>query len=137
MTTPMTDASAILPGRILYIHRPVSRAAGMVTMMVNMPQALSERALTTTMATLAKVQTMMNRVAMEVVRPDRGPMLARAILGSERPFWRTDAQRMTKSWTAPAMQAPMTIQMKPGRKPHCEARTGPISGPGPAMAAKW
>src|SRR2546425_9329887 len=88
MDTPMTDASATRPGRILYIHRPVSRAAGIVTRIVNIPQALSLRAFTTTMATLDSVQTMMNSVTMEVVTPEMGPMVRRADFGGGRPSWR-------------------------------------------------
>ena len=44
---------------------------------------------------------------------------------------------MTLSCTAPPSVAPTSIQSMPGRKPNCAASTGPTSGPGPAMAAKW
>ena len=36
-------------------------------------------------------------------------------LGSERPSFRTEASRTTKSWTPPAKHDPMTIQQKPGK----------------------
>src|ERR1039457_543277 len=85
MVTPMTDASAILPGRTLYIQKPVTSAAGIVTTMVNIPQALSLSALTTTMPMLARIVMMMNSVATDVVIPDRGPILRRAISGSDNP----------------------------------------------------
>src|SRR4051812_15743298 len=35
---PTSDASTTLPGRSLYIHRPTSRAIGIVQAMVNVPQ---------------------------------------------------------------------------------------------------
>ena len=41
------------------------------------------------------------------------------------------------SCTAPARQTPITSQIRPGRYPNCKARTGPISGPAPEIAAKW
>jgi hypothetical protein len=56
---------------------------------------------------------------------------------SERPPRRVEAQSETKSCTAPARQQPETIQMKPGAYPNCAARTGPMSGPAPVIAAKW
>ena len=40
------------------------------------------------------------------VTPATGPISARAISASDRPPRRTDAQRMTKSCTAPARQTP-------------------------------
>ena len=81
MATPMTDASPTRPGRTLYIQNPVRRAAGIVTTMVNIPQALSLRAFTTTMLTLARMAMTMKSVATEVVKPDTRPMEWRAILG--------------------------------------------------------
>ena len=80
---------------------------------------------------------MMKSVARVVVTPEIGPSRSRAILGSDRPLCRTEASRITKSCTPPARQAPMMIQAKPGKYPHCDASTGPTSGPGPAIAAKW
>src|SRR3954467_2986986 len=35
---PTIDASTVFPGRSLYIHRPTSRAIGIVQAMVNVPQ---------------------------------------------------------------------------------------------------
>src|ERR1043166_9412558 len=112
--TPITEASATLPGRSLYIQKPVTSAAGIVTTIVNIPHALSDSALTTTIPMLARIVIMMNMVAMDAVMPDNGPILLRAIFGSDNPSCRTDASRITKSCTAPARHAPMTIQMKPG-----------------------
>ena len=82
----------------------------------------------TTIATLARVQMMIKSVAMLVVTPATGPIVSRAILGRLRPRRRTEAQRMTKSCTAPARHAPMTIQTRPGRYPHWAASTGPMQG---------
>ena len=72
IVTPTADASPTFPGRILYIHKPVISAAGIVTRIVNTPHELSASAFTTTIATLAKVQTMMNKVANVVVIPATG-----------------------------------------------------------------
>ncbi len=41
------------------------------------------------------------------------------------------------SCTAPARQTPTTSQIRPGRYPNWIARTGPIKGPAPEIAAKW
>ena len=109
----------------------------MVTTIVNMPQELSLKAITTTLATPASVTITMNSVATVVTAPETGPSSRRAILGKESPSPRTEASKITKSCTPPARHAPMTIQEKPGRKPHWAANTGPTSGPGPAIAAKW
>ena len=111
MVTPTADASATFPGRMRYIHKPVSSAAGTVTTIVNIPHALSASALTTTLPTLASVATTMKSVAMEVVTPDSSLMLLRASFASDSPSCRTEASRITKSWTAPPRHAPITIQM--------------------------
>ena len=111
----MALASATLPGRILYIQRPVSSAAGIVRRIVNIPHEDSARALTTTIATLAIVHTMMNMVATLVVTPATRPMLSRAMRGRLSPPWRTLARRITKSCAPPARHAPMTIHESPGR----------------------
>jgi len=44
---------------------------------------------------------------------------------------------ITMSCTAPAKTPPIKIQRKPGRYPNCAAKTGPIKGPAPTIAAKW
>ena len=69
---PMIEASPTRPGRILYIQNPVTSAAGMVATIVNMPQALSSRVLTTTIATPASVATTMKSVAIVVAVPAIG-----------------------------------------------------------------
>ncbi len=135
--TPINEASPTRPGRSLFIHKPVIRAAGMVTTMANTPQGLSLRALTTAMPDPAKVAMTTNSVATRVIVPETGPSSLAAIFGSDSPSCRTEASRTTKSWTPPARQAPTTIQVNPGRYPHCAAKTGPNNGPAPAMAAKW
>ena len=76
-------------------------------------------------------------VTTAVVRPAVPVTYFLARLSSDRPSVRTDATRMTKSCTAPPRHAPMSSHRKPGRKPNCAASTGPMSGPAPAMAAKW
>ena len=61
--------------------------------------------------------------------PDSSPMLVRASLGSDKPSCRTEASNTTKSCTAPARQAPTTIQMKPGRKPPLRRQHWPNQRP--------
>ena len=95
--TPISEASTIRPGRITFIHSPVKSAAGMVTTMVKVPQALSLRALTTTMAEAARVAMTMKSMATRVMAPQTGPRRLAAIFGNDRPSWRTEASRMTKS----------------------------------------
>ena len=64
------------------------------------------------------------------------PNSSRAISGSDLPFRRIDATRMTKSCTAPASTAPITNQRNPGEI-RIGRQTGPSKGPAPAIAAKW
>jgi hypothetical protein len=80
---------------------------------------------------------MIASTATMVSTPVTGPVSSFAIWPSDLPSRRMDANRMMKSWTAPATTTPITIQMVPGRYPNWAARTGPTRGPGPAMAAKW
>ena len=115
MVTPISDASPIRPGRILFIQKPVKRAAGIVTTTVNIPQALSFRSFTTTLAVAAKVARMISSVATVMAMPAEGPSSSRVICGNDLPLWRTEASRTMKSWTPPARQEPSTIQQKPGK----------------------
>ena len=75
LATPDTAAARAELATAREFQNPVISAATMVTRIVNMPQALSLRAFTTTMATLARVTTTMNSVVMEVVMPEKPPML--------------------------------------------------------------
>ncbi len=79
----------------------------------------------------------MNRIATAAVKPATGPISIRAISASDAPFRRTDAQSAIMSCTAPARHTPATSHNNPGANPNCAASTGPSSGPGPAIAAKW
>ncbi len=80
--------------------------------------------------------TTMKRMATAAVAPATGPISSRVICASERPPRRVEAQSTMKSWTAPARQTPQTSQIRPGAQPNCAARTGPMSGPAPVIAAK-
>jgi hypothetical protein len=62
---------------------------------------------------------------------------SRAMSASERPPRRVEAQSQNESCTAPARHTPPTSHINPGAYPNWAARTGPMSGPEPAMAAKW
>ena len=134
--TPIMLASPILPGRTRYIHSPTRSAIGIVMAIVNVPHELPRSAFTTAIPSPASATTTMMRIATDPTVPASGLISFRAISASDRPFRLTDAARMTKSWTAPPRQTPIRSQRKPGRKPNCAARTGPISGPAPEIAAK-
>ena len=108
----------------------------MVMAMVNVPHDDSARALTTAMPRPARAMTTMNRMATIAVAPATGEISLRAMSASDLPPRRTDEARMMKSWVAPANTTPSVIHSRPGRNPNCAARTGPIRGPAPEMAAK-
>src|SRR5262249_29439350 len=136
-TTPTAVASSVLPGRQTFIQNPISTAIGMVQAIVNTPHGLSLSAFTTTRASTASRITMMASTATMVSTPVSVPVSSLAIWPSDFPSRRIDANRMMKSCTAPPSTTPITIQIVPGRYPNWAASTGPTSGPGPAMAAKW
>ena len=71
-TTPITDASATLPGRKLFIHQPISSAIGIVLAIVNRPQGLPRSALTTTSARTARRMIMIARMATIAASPATG-----------------------------------------------------------------
>ena len=116
---------------------PMNRAIGTVQPMVNTPQGLAERALTTTMPRPARVTSRISSTAPMVTSPANGEISVRATSARDLPLWRMEATRTMKSWTQPQSTAPNTIQKKPGANPNWAARVGPTSGPAPAMAAKW
>ena len=107
-----------------------------MTPMVKVPHGALGSALTTAMPSPASAMTTMKRMAIAAVRPATGPISVRAISASERPPRRTEAHRMTKSWTAPARHDAGDEPDEPGTKPNCAASTGPMSGPAPVIAAK-
>jgi hypothetical protein len=137
VTTPKIEAWRIWPGFHTYIQSPMRNPMGIEQPMVKVPQALSRRALTTASPKPARATTRMKRVAIAALRPAAGLISSVAIWARERPLRRTEAAMIMKSCTAPASTTPARIQTKPGMKPNCAARTGPINGPAPVMAAKW
>jgi hypothetical protein len=92
----------------------MNSASGIDTPIVNVPQALSCKALTTARPSPARAITITNRIATPVVTPATGPISARAISASDPPPRRVEAHRTMKSWTAPARQTPATSQISPG-----------------------
>ena len=136
-TTPITVASTMRPLRHTYIHRPMNIPMGMVMAMVNVPQALSARALTTAMPRPASATVSVKRMAKMPTAPATGPISILTRSASDLPPRLVDAHSTIASWTAPARHTPATSQMKPGAQPNCAASIGPTSGPAPVMAAKW
>ena len=116
---------------------PITMAIGMVAAMVNKPHGLSASALTTTSASTASRMIMMATMLTSATAPANGPISSRTIWPSDLPRRRVEQNRITESCTAPPSVAPISIHNMPGRYPNWAASTGPTSGPGPAMAAKW
>ena len=119
------------------IARPITTAMGIVAAMVKRPHGLSASALTTTSASTASRMIMMAMMLMSAMNPANGPTSSATIWPSDLPRRRTEQNMITQSCTAPPSVAPTRIHNIPGRKPNCAASTGPTSGPGPAIAAKW
>ena len=53
------------------------------------------------------------------------------------PWCRTERKSVTMSWTEPMNMHPRIIHAATAAQPNCAARTGPMIGPAPAIAAKW
>ena len=116
--------------------KPMMRATGIVTAMVNTPHGLFASACTTTSASTARRMIMIASTLMSASTPAPPPISSFTIWPRVLPPRRTDAKSTIISCTAPPSVAPIKIQSVPGKKPNCAARTGPTRGPGPAMAAK-
>jgi hypothetical protein len=59
--------------------------------------------------------TMINSTVINAAKPATLPISSRAICPSDLPSRRMEANRMTKSCTAPPSTAPMMIHSVPGR----------------------
>jgi hypothetical protein len=93
----------------------MSMAKGMVMAVVTMPQGLSARALSTTRPRFATRITRMPKMANMAMVP-AGPLTSsRTISARDFPSRRTEANRITKSCTAPPSSAPIRIHSVPGR----------------------
>jgi hypothetical protein len=136
IATPIRLPSTTRPGRIRYMYHPKRSAAGIVIATVKVPHGELARAFTTTIPSPARRRIVMKRIAAVAALCATGPISRRDISESEAALWRTDANRMMKSWTAPPRAAPNRIQRAPGRYPNCAARTGPMRGPDAEIAAK-
>ncbi len=115
----------------------MNNAIGMVAPTVDTPQGLSASAFTTTKARTANKMIIMAKMAAAPMYPAVEFSSSRTIWLKDLPSRRMEAKRITKSCTAPPNTTPIRIQSVPGRYPNCAARTGPTSGPGPEIAAKW
>ncbi len=93
----------------------MNTAMGMVAAIVKVPQGLPTSAFTTTSATTASRMTMMISTVSIATKPPVGPISSRAIWPSDLPSRRMEANRITKSCTAPPSTAPMIIHRVPGR----------------------
>ncbi len=87
----------------------------MVAAMVNVPHGLPASAFTTTSATTASSTTMISSTVTSATSPPTLPISSRAIWPSDLPSRRSEANRITKSCTAPPSTAPAMIQSVPGR----------------------
>ena len=105
-------------------------AIGMVSPTLQTPQALSPSALTTTIARIATMISMIDRVAMKAAMPPTSPSSSRAILPSERPPRRMEITSTSRSCTAPARITPTTIQIVPGQITHLGGDDGAHERPG-------
>ena len=115
----------------------MNRAIGIVIAIENVAHGDTAIALTTTMASTASRMIMIANTPISAATPPTGPISSRAICPRLLPSRRIDRNKMIMSCTAPARMTPTMIQIVPGRYPICAARTGPTSGPAPAIAAKW
>ena len=93
-------------------------------------------AFTTTNPKTAIKMIIITKVPMSEATPASGLNSSFAICPKLFPFFLTEKKRIVISCTAPPTTAPIRIQIVPGRYPNCAASVGPISGPGPAIAAK-
>ena len=82
---PMTDTSSTFPGRRYRRYKPISSAMGMVRPTLHTPQDDAAKELTTTIARIATMMSMMVRVATRAAIPPTRPSSSLAIWPSERP----------------------------------------------------
>ena len=97
------------------MYTPIRIAIGMVAMTVNMPQGLSASALTTTIASTARMMIMIRKAPNSAMVPGTWPISSRTRSPSERPLRRLEMNSTMKSCTAPASTTPTTSQSRPGR----------------------
>ena len=90
-------------------------AIGMVAAIVNVPHGLPFSAFTTTRPTTASRMIMISSTVTSAMKPPTLPISSRAIWPSDFPSRRIEANRITKSCTAPPRHAPMMIHSVPGR----------------------
>ncbi len=97
------------------MYTPIMIAIGIVAITVNMPHGLSASALTTTIASTARMMIMIRNAPNRAMVPGIWPISSRTRSPSERPLRRLDKNSTTKSCTAPANTTPTTSHRSPGR----------------------
>ena len=97
------------------MYTPISTAIGRVAITVNMPQGLSASALTTIIASTARMMIMIRKAPNRAMVPGMRPISSRTRSPSERPLRRLDTNRTMKSCTAPATTTPTISHSSPGR----------------------
>ncbi|CJQ16922.1 Uncharacterised protein [Streptococcus pneumoniae] len=78
----------------------------------------------------------MPKIPIIAISPVTGPISSLIISPRDLPLRLIEANKMTKSCTAPATTTPTIIHIVPGKYPICAAKIGPTKGPAPAIAAK-
>ena len=97
------------------MYTPIMIAMGIVAITVNMPHGLSAKALTTTIASTARMMIMIRKAPNSAMVPGTWPISSRTRSPSERPLRRVDRNSTMKSCTAPASTTPTTSHSRPGR----------------------
>ena len=72
----------------------------------------------------------------KIILPER-PSTSSITEPIDLPWWRTERNSVTMSCMEPMKMHPSMIQIATDAHPNCDASTGPMMGPAPAIAAKW
>ena len=121
----------------LYTHTPKSAAS-------KMPRSdeVATSGLETNASATCPVNTLITRTSAakqnmrKIILPGR-PRTSSITEPIDFPWCRTERKSVTMSCIEPMKMQPRMIHRATAAQPNCAARTGPMIGPAPAMAAKW